>query len=235
MRAANFKTKRPFLSRMSGPLGSFFLHGSLLALFFHFNAPGEVFGQRAVDEQEWIWLPEVTVVAEPPPPAPVKEEAVPPPPPISEPAVPPEEPMPVDSVAEDLPAAVVADPAPAPPPEVIEPPSPEPVAEPPAATHEPDVWTEVRTSIMKTLRYPTHERRNGIAGVVNVTIRLDEAGQVAAVKVTPPAPAKPLCDAVLAAVRRAGPFPAVGEAIRQGQTPDTAEIAIRFKLEDSGL
>jgi TonB family protein len=232
-RTADIGARTWFRRRIYGPLGSFVLHGAMMGILIHVNPLRDFFGQRVADELEWEWLPEVTMVVEPPPPPPelakVEVSPPPPPPPLPEPKGEPEEPPP----------SVLAESIPPPPLEDLAPPALEPVAEPqaavavPAVAAEPEVWTEVRAGIMKSLRYPAQARRNGIEGVVYVTIRLDEAGHIASVKINPPAPAAPLCAAVLAAVRRAGPFPAVGEAIHQGQSPETAEIVIRFKLDGS--
>jgi TonB family protein len=219
--------KRAFRSRICGPLGAMAVHGALLVLLFHFNALHAVFGQSPADDVEWVWLPEVTLVAappeEPPPPEPPEPEIEAEDPPLPEP-----EPI-------DLPEWVPVEPQPQP--EIVEEPELEPIPEPPPVVVEtsppghPDAWTEVRTGIMNALRYPAHARRNGIAGVVTARLRLDESGQIVSAEILSPAPAKSLCDAVLSAVRHAGPFPAVGEAIRQGQTPAAAEIPIRFELD----
>ena len=87
---------------------------------------------------------------------------------------------------------------------------------------------------MKSLRYPAYARRNGVSGVAILLLKLDRSGHLVSVTIQPPAPAKSLCDAVMAAVRQLGPFPELGEAIRQGQAPAQAEIAIRFELAPTG-
>jgi periplasmic protein TonB len=186
----------------------------------------EAFGESTDDPMEWVWLPEVTVVNQPqetPPPEPILEEQpIPPPPPPPEPAVAPE----IQTLPESEP-----------PPDKNAPPEPEPVPEPPPIMTvtpppgEPDAWLEVRTNIMKSLRYPARARRSGMAGTVYLAIRVDDTGQIVDVEIKPPAPAKPLCDAVRTAALGAGPFPTLGEAIRQGKSPDAAEIPIRFELE----
>jgi TonB family protein len=220
--AAHIHAQRTRASRLSGPMGAFALHGALIALVIHVQAIREVFGQRTADEREWTWLPEVTLVAQPPataqPPSPVEE---PPPPPESE--LPLEALAPIEIAPDEVPREIVPEPAPESPPAAAE----------TAAAADPDAWTEVRRGIMESLRYPVQARRSGIAGTATLLLRLDEAGRVVSVEIKPPAPAKPLCAAVLAAVRRAGPFPAIGEAIRQGRTPAQAELSIRFQLDDS--
>ena len=222
--AGDFHAPRTRASRLSGPLGACALHGALIALLFHVQTMREVFGQRTADEREWTWLPEVTLVAQPP-------ATPPPPPPESEPPL--ESMAPMDIVPEEAPPEAVPEPAPELPPPEVEPPAPEPppLAAEAAATADPEAWTEVRRGIMESLRYPAQARRSGMAGVVLLRLRLDETGRIVSAEIQPPAPAQPLCAAVLAAVRRAGPFPAVGAAIRAGQTPDRAELAIRFQLD----
>lgn len=224
---ADFHAPQTRASRLSGPLGAFALHGALIVLLFHVQAMREVFGQRAVDEQEWTWLPDVALVAQPP--------ATPPPPPVQELPSPPEsEPLletvaPIEVAPEEAPPETVPEPAPELPPPKVEPPA---LAAETADAADPEAWTEVRRGIVESLRYPAQARRSGMAGVVLLRLRLDETGRIVSAEIQPPAPAQPLCAAVLAAVRRAGPFPAVGEAIRAGRTPDRAELAIRFQLDD---
>ena len=225
-------TKRTLRSRMSGPVGAFALHASLLFLLFHFNAMREVFGQRAADELDWTWLPEVTLVAstpeEPPPPEP------PPQPP--EPEIAPEDPPPPEPAPEEVPAALPEEPEPQP--QQIEEPesapeSPPMAAEVAATTNQPDAWTEVRDDILKSLRYPARARHDGVSGVAVLLLKLNASGQLVSAEIQPPAPALSLCHAALAAARRVGPFPKLGEAIRRGAVPAQAEIAIRFELERS--
>lgn len=222
LRPPGLQIQRSRASRLSGPVGAFVLHGALIAILFHVQTLREVFGQRPADEQEWTWLPEVTLVAQSP--------ATPPAPPESEPQA--ETMVPIETVSEEAPPVTVPAPVPAPPTPAAEPPTPAPTAADAAATADSEAWTQVRRGIMKALRYPAPARRNGMAGVVVLRLRLDGAGRIVSAEIQPPAPAKPLCDAALAAVRRAGPFPAVGAAIRAGQTPDRAELAIRFQLDD---
>lgn len=224
--------QRTLRSRMSGPVGAFALHASLLFLLFHFNAMREVFGQRAADELEWTWLPEVTWVAS----TPEKPPAPEPPPQPPEPEIAPEAPPPPEPAPEEVPAVLPEEPEP----QLQQIEEPEPAPEPPpmaaevaATTNQPDAWTEVRDDILKSLRYPAQARRSGTEGVAKVLLRLDESGQIAALDFRPPPPARLLCDAVRAAARRAGPFPAAGEAIRQGRIPSSAEIAIRFELRNA--
>lgn len=210
---------RSLRARLAAPLSSAFLHGALVAFLFHFQPVREVFGQRPVAEEEWFWLPEVTWLAaaatEPPTSAPEPE-------PPAEPEIAPEPPPPAP---------------PAPEPETIAEPEPAPMPEPPppveiaSATNRPDAWTEVRDGIVAALRYPALARRRGTEGSVHLRLELDEAGHVAALEIQPPRPARALDEAVRAAVRRAEPFPAAGDAIRRGEIPAAAVLAIRFKLE----
>ena len=114
------------------------------------------------------------------------------------------------------------------------PPSASTVAEiTPSRVH--DAWAEVRADIMKELRYPARARQNRVEGVVVVVLSLNETGTIVSAKIRPPSSGPSLCDAVLQAVRRAGPFPGAGEAIRRGEMPATAEISIRFELRRAGF
>ncbi len=183
------------------------LHGALVVLLLHVQPVREVFGQRPAEEEEWVWLPEVTWLAVAPEPTraePLPEENVPPPPTDPEP----------ETIDESEPL-----------------PEPPPPAEIAGATNRPDAWTEVRDGIVAALRYPALARRRGTEGAVRLRLELDEAGHVAALDIQPPQPARALGDAVRSAVRRAEPFPAAGESIRRGEIPPTAVLAIRFKLE----
>jgi TonB family protein len=236
----NFKTTRTVQGRLSGPIGAFALHASLIFMLVHSDAMREGFGPRMKDDTEWVWLPEVSIVPErqssplqpETPPEPEKPEAPTPPPPAPE--VAPESPVMAEPAPKEILQAFSEELEPEPQPEEIEEPAPQPprmVAD--NAT--PDLWTKVREDIMKSLRYPAHARRSGITGVVNILLKLDGTGRIVSAEITPPAPAKSLCDAVLSSVHRAGPFPNLGEAIRQGQSPAVAEISIRFELEAAGL
>ncbi len=109
------------------------------------------------------------------------------------------------------------------------PPSVSTVAEiTPSRVH--DVWADVRADIMKELRYPARARQSRVEGVVVVVLSLDVTGAIVSAKICPPSPGPSLCDAVMQAMRRAGPFPGAGKAIRAGKMPATAEMAIRFEL-----
>ena len=110
-------------------------------------------------------------------------------------------------------------------------PEPPPPVEIAAATNRPDAWTEVRDGIVAALRYPALARRRGTEGCARLRLELDEAGNVAALEIQSPQPARALGEAVRSAVRRAEPFPAAGAAIRRGEIPPAAVLAIRFKLE----
>lgn len=232
---------RHLRQRLSGPAGALTLHLALIFLVVHFDAIREACGQRQLEEMEWVWLPEVTLVPEPAPP--------PEPPPPSEQPPPPEEPAPIPAPPPE--PAIIPEPLPEPPPPVVEPvppvaepppvpPPPEDISEPPplpaapadlAAPEPPDAWTPVRTAIIQSLHYPAHARRQGITGVVVLLLELDASGQLVSVKIQPPEPDSALCKAALSAARRIGPFPDLGAAIRQGQVPAQAEIAIRFELQ----
>jgi TonB family protein len=239
----NTPAKRPLRNRMAGPVGAVALHGVLLALFFHLNAMREVFGQRAAVEMDWTWLPEVTLVTvlpeeppppEPPPKAPSTLQSVPDPPP--EPAL---SPPPIESVPEEIP--VVQKEEPLTEPESVQQPQVEPIPQLPqpetdiASANLTNEWMQVRSEILNSLCYPSYARRNRLEGVVAVILELDGSGEIASVNIRPPTPSKLLCEATLAAVRRASPFPEAGEAIRHGQIPSAAEIAVRFQLGNAGF
>lgn len=226
---------------MAGPVGAAALHGILLALFLHFNAMREVFGQRTAVEMDWTWLPEMTLVdvlpEQPPPPAPPPEvpstlQSLPDPPP--EPAL---SPPPIESVPEEIP--VVQQEEPLAEPESIQQPQAEPIPQLPqpktdiASVNLTNEWMQVRSEILDSLRYPSYGRRNRLEGVVAVILELDGSGEIASVSLRPPTPSKLLCEATLAAVHRASPFPEAGEAIRHGRIPSTAEIAVRFQLKNA--
>lgn len=224
--SADSRAFRSWRSRLSGPAGACALHGVLLMVFLQFHGLREALGERTDRAMEWVWLPEVVLTAQPQPPlAPEPEpERTPPPPPEPPPPPPPE------------PAALPAVPPPPPPAEEVKPPEPPPVAEPPPVRVEsqppgrPDAWLQVRTNIIAALRYPAQARRSGLAGTVHLSLQADEAGQITSMDILRPDPPEALGEAVRAAVRRAGPFPDLGEAIRHGQTPATAELPIRFEL-----
>ncbi len=219
---------RPFRARLVAPLGAACLHGALVVLVIHFQSVREAFGQRAAAETEWVWLPEVTLLASAPEPPTAPAPEPPPAPPL-----PPDPPPAPDPPPKEIPPL----PVPAPEPTVL--PTPEPAPAPPtpppveiaSATNRPDAWTEVRDGIVEALRYPSMARRRGTEGAVRLRLELDDAGNVAVLEIQPPQPALALCAAVRAAVRRAEPFPAAGEAIRRGDIPPAAELAIRFELE----
>ena len=228
-------TRRSLAARLPGAAGAVALHGLLLGLLLHFDPVRTVFGTAPGDDLEWIWLPEVTLApplpAEPPPPEPPPVRpplpAPPPPEPVREMAVIP----PPPPAAEAPPVSPVQAESEPPPVETAEPEPPPAVAE--TATAPPgksDAWTKVRTDIMHQLRYPPAARRSGLSGVVILQLRLDASGNIVAAIIQPPVPDRALGEAVLAAVQRAGPFPAAGKAIRQGRIPAVAEIPIRFEL-----
>ena len=200
-------------SRLPGPAGTLAPHGALVALIFHFHVLREVVGQRPAAEMEWTWRPEVTRVTlvEPPP-------EPPPPKPLPEP------------VAEESPVALPEESKPEPEVRV----EPEPVPPPPVAETAPsrlhDAWADVRAGIIGALRHPARARQGWIEGVVVAVLSLDETGAIASAKIRSPEPSPLICAAVLQAVRRAGPFPGAGKAIRAGEMPATAEMAIRFEL-----
>ena len=216
--------------RLPGPAGALVLHGALVALIFHFQVLNEVFGRRPAEPMDWTSLPEVTLMEVPPEP-PVEPE-----PELEEEAVKEwAEPLPEPEVEESpvvVPEAlpperevqVAQEPVPPPPPVVAE------VA--PSRQH--DAWVEVRAGIMQELRYPARARQGRIEGVVVVVLSLDEAGAVKTAEIREPSPGVVLSEAAIRAVMRAGPFPEAGEAIRRGETPATAEMAIRFELRRAG-
>lgn len=227
---------------MAGLAGACALHVALLLVLFHAQTLREAFGEPSAEETDWTWLPEVAGVHAPP------EE---PPPPQPEPTPEPPEPdiAPAEPPPEEIPALVVpaeAEPRPEPKPELG--PEPEPPVEPAfepmtprapaaveiaAATNRPNAWTEVRAGILNALRYPAGARRSGTEGVVDLLLQIDETGRMVAAEILPPAPPRALGEAVQAAVRRAGAFPAAGEALRKGLIPPQARMTVRFQLADS--
>ena len=129
---------RPFRARLVAPLGAACLHGALVVLMIHFQSVREAFGQRAAVEAEWVWLPEVTLLASAPvPPAPAPE-----PPPAS--------PLPPDPPPEEIPPLPVPAPEPTalPTPEPVPAPLPPPPVEIACATNRPDAWTAVRDGVV---------------------------------------------------------------------------------------
>lgn len=232
-RATGTTAPRSSRARLAASLGTTLLHGALLAFLLHFQPVREVFGQRPAAEEEWIWLPEVACLAtapEPPLPEPVPKPPAEPKT-ISEPEPPPPpDPLPAENYPPPRPAPEpkrIAEPQPPPMP-IPEPPPPAEIA---SATNRPDAWTEVRDGIVAALRYPALARRRGTEGCARLRLELDEAGNVATLEIQTPQPAQALGEAVRAAVRRAEPFPAAGDAIRRGEIPAAAVLAIRFKLE----
>lgn len=247
-RTTESTAKPSFWARISAPAGAAALHVILLALLFHFNLMPEVFGQHTADEMEWTWLPETIWVDpqmnEPPPPEPAltpppepqpesKPEPVPSPEIQTEQSPPPEDPAPgeIPVVPPEETSTKL---------ETIQEPEMAPTPEPPPmenmqSSTSSDAWTEVRTLILKSIRYPAHMRRNGMEGVVTVILKLNESGEIISAEIHPPAPSKSLCDAVLTALYRVAPFRKAGEAIRQGQIPSTAEITVRFQLKNAAL
>ena len=226
--------RRSVQARLCGPTGALALHGLLLGLLLHIDPMQTVFGKAPADNLEWVWLPEVTLApplpAEPPAPAPPPPERPLPEPPLPKPVremavIPPpppaaEAPPPVQSTAPESEPVQIEKLEPEPPPAVT-------ATAPPGKS---DAWTKVRTEIMQKLHYPPAARRSGLSGVVILQLRLDASGNIVAAVIQPPVPDRALGEAVLAAVRRAGPFPAAGKAIRQGRIPAVAEIPIRFEL-----
>ena len=236
---------RSLRSRMAGPVGAMALHVAMLVAVIHLQTLPEVFGQRTAAELDWTSLPEVTLILAPttPPPPPPPPEPPPepepeppdpapePPPTVEAPPAPPE-PLPMPDEVPRMPKPPKPKPQPKPKPKIQPPPAPQPSAPADVATAQPaDEWTRVRAGILAALRYPPSARRAGLEGVVVVRLALDESGAVATATVRPPVPAQTLCAAALAAVRRAGPFPDAGQAIRAGRIPATAIIPIRFRLE----
>ena len=206
----------------------------------HCHSLSEVLGQRSAVEAEWTWLPEVVFVenhlAVPLAPATETElESAPEEEPATEPAeesaaeLPPSPELGVEECVEMQP-----EPAPQEAPEdreecaSLEASSSEPTEMAPGQIH--DAWAVVRAAILGELRYPALARQRQIEGVAVVWLRLDEAGAIVSVKIRPPEPSPLICDAVVRAVRRAGPFPEAGDAIRKGTIPATAEMARRFNL-----
>ena len=226
--------RRSVQDRLCGPTGALALHGLLLGLLLHFDPMQTVFGKAPADNLEWVWLPEVMLT----PPSPAEPPPAPPPPELPPPELPLPEPVremavipPPPPAAETLPVPPVQAESEPPPVETAEPEPPPAVAE--TATAPPgksDAWTKVRTDIMRNLRYPPAARRSGLSGVVILQLRLDDSGNIVSAVIQPPVPDHALGEAVLAAVRRAGPFPGAGKAIRQGRIPAVAEIPIRFEL-----
>lgn len=246
IRARMSAGSRSLRSRMAGPLGAMALHGMLLAGFIHLQTLPNVYGQRAAAELDWTSLPEVTLILAPPtppapppppepPPVPKPEPEPEPPQPAPEPPpavdMPPPPPEPMPNEVPRLPDPPKPKPHPKPKPKIQPSPAPQPSA--PAEITPPspsDEWTRVRADILAALDYPVLARRAGLEGVVVVVLKLDESGAVVSAAVRPPTPPRALCAAALAAVRRAGPFPEAGRAIREGRIPATAEIPIRFRL-----
>lgn len=224
---------RSLHNRMAGPVGAMALHVALLVAVIHLQTLPEVFGQRTAAELDWTSLPEVTLILAPPtpPPPPPPPEPPPepePPPTVAAPPAPPE-PLPVpDEVPRML---EPPPPKPKPKPKLQPPPTPPPAAADIAPAQPADEWTRVRAGILAALRYPPSARRAGLEGVVVVRLTLDDTGAVATVAIRPPVPAQALCAAAQAAVRRAGPFPEAGRAIRANRIPPAAEIPIRFQLQ----
>lgn len=236
--------------RLPGPAGSLALHGALVALIFHFQVLNEVFGRRPAEPMDWTSLSEVTLVEVPPEPPPPEPPVEPVPEPEPEVVIPPEpepepEEEPVKEWAEPLPEPEVEE-SPVVVPEALPPkrevqvaqepvPPPPPVVAEVAPSRQHDAWVEVRAGIMRELRYPARARQGRIEGVVVVVLSLDEAGGVIAAEIREPSPGVVLSEAVMRAVRRAGPFPEAGKAIRRGEMPATAEISIRFELRRAGF
>jgi len=230
---ASRPVRRSLRNRLAAPLGAVLLHVAFIAFLFQVQTMRAEYGAQVADESEWTWLPEVTLLAsapsvppapEPPPPP----EPLPPPPtpPPSEPVLPtPPPPPPLESeIAPEIPP-------PLPEPEPTPAPEPPPLAtEVAVSTNGPDAWTQVRSEVLDALRYPAPARRHNVEGTVHLRLELDEDGNVAALDVQPPRTARTLDEAVLAAVRRAAPFPDAGDAIRRGAIPPIAEFPIRFEL-----
>lgn len=225
---------------MPAPVGAIVMHGILLTLMIHFNTMREVYGERAAIEMDWTWLPEVACVATPPEPPPPAEpppeilpESIPDPSPTPEPE-PELSPPPSTPVPEEAPLVppenLFPEPEPPPPQKAESIPPPPPPAADIASTQLTNAWTQVRSDILKSLRYPAFAQRNGIEGVVTVTLKLNESGEIASTTIRRPSPSKWLSEATLEAVRRASPFPEAGTAIRQGQISSAAEISVRFQL-----
>lgn len=236
---------RSLRNRMAGPVGAMALHVALLVAIIHLQALPEVFGQRTAAKLDWTSLPEVTLILAPPTPPPPPPPPEPPPEPEPEPEPEPPEPAPEPTVAappappEPLPVPDEVPrippppkPKPKPKPKLQPPPTPPPAAADVAPAQPADEWTRVRAGILAALRYPPAARRAGLEGVVVVRLTLDDTGAVATVAIRPPVPAQALCVAAQAAVRRAGPFPEAGRAIRAGRIPPAAEIPIRFQLQN---
>lgn len=184
---------------------------------------------------EWVWLPEIVLAT---------DAAIPPienPPPANETAraIDPAEPVPTDISRGPAPAeAAIA--------EVSLPvreestlsASFEEVSAPSAVVAAADLdspemlnaWAAVRAELVRNLRYPAQARRQRLRGVVRIRLQMTEAGEVTGLEFLPPAPPELLRQAVGDAVRRLGRFPAAGEALRRGQIPACAELAIRFAL-----
>ena len=218
------------------------MHGVLAALLVHAQSLSKVYGRLPAEPMDWTSLPEVTLVEaapEPPPPEPPVEPEPEPEPevvitPEPEPSKELTEPLP-EPVVEESPVAVSEAPKPEPEVRVAQ----EPVSAPPevaevAPSRQRDAWEEVRAGIMRELRYPARAREGRIEGVVVVVLSLDEAGAVTSAEIREPSSGVALSEAVMRAVRRAGPFPEAGEAIRRGEMPATAEISIRFELRRAG-
>ena len=218
------------------------MHGVLAALLVHAQSLSKVYGRLPAEPMDWTSLPEVTLVEaapEPPPPEPPVEPEPEPEPevvitPEPEPSKELTEPLPEPEVEE---SPVEVSEAPKPEPEVRV--AQEPVSAPPevaevAPSRQRDAWEEVRAGIMRELRYPARAREGRIEGVVVVVLSLDEAGAVKTAEIREPSPGAVLSEAAIRAVMRAGPFPEAGEAIRRGETPATAEMAIRFELRRAG-
>jgi len=149
----------------------------------------------------------------------------PPEPPPAEPVLPPPPPPPLESEIQPEIPPPLPEPEPAPAPE-----TPPRATEVAVSTNGPDAWTQVRSEVLAALRYPAPARRHNVEGTVHLRLELDEDGNVAALDVQPPRTARTLDEAVLAAVRRAAPFPDAGDAIRRGAIPSIAEFPIRFEL-----
>jgi len=107
-----------------------------------------------------------------------------------------------------------------------------PVAPPPPSATERAAWEEEYFEAMfrdrfEDVRYPHQAAAAGIEGQFSVRISVDARGRLVALSVVGTCPHHVLCDAALAAVREAAPFPPPPAALG---TPVTVELPFNYHL-----